>query len=529
MERSKYLSQATEWNSTIIKKPSTFIVVVAGLFVILYLPIFSALVKMWWGSDDYNHGFLVPIVSLYFVWMKRDQLRLAPIRPSYLGGLPVIILSSALLLMGKLGSATLLQELSLPVMIAGLLLLLAGAGWLKLLALPIGYLLFMIKLFGEGDDRFHWPFQLIAANIGVWLLHLMGFPAYQHDQFIELPRVTLEVASACSGVRFLMSIIAIGIPLAILTQSTWPRRICLVLFGVLIAILANGFRVALIGIWTYYHGTNGDVHGPLHILQGVFVSWIGFIALFAGAWCLGRNRGEWGHPRHADDNAMTPSAKQQLTDEEHGVVRFRSWTLAIALLLVTGSVYYGVRPAPVPLQHDLDSLPLTIGSWSGYAVNLEQEPLRVPGADQELLRLYRNPSGRILTLYIAYFNFQEQGRKLVGYQTLERFHQGETVVTLPAGSERSYKLNQAVLRVGQGKRFVLFWYDLNGRMAAGSYEAKLRTLWNALTLGRLNGALVAVSAPVTQKDSLERLSSDGRQFVENLLPILHLYLPGAAR
>ena len=55
--------------------------------------------------------------------------------------------------------------------------------------------------------------------------------------------------------------------------------------GVIIGILANGVRVALICVWAYYYG-GYNIHGPLHILQGLFVSIVGFIFLFILAWFL---------------------------------------------------------------------------------------------------------------------------------------------------------------------------------------------------------------------------------------------------
>jgi exosortase D (VPLPA-CTERM-specific) len=494
-----------------------------ALFAVIYSPVCVALVRMWWNSDDYSHGFLVPIISLYLVWMKRAQLQSTPMTPSYLVGAPLIILAGAMLLAGKLGGVMLLQELSLLVMITGLVLLLAGRAWLKILTFPIAYLLFMIKFFGEGDDRFHWPFQLLAANIGVWMLHLLGFPAYQHAQYIELPRVTLDVAAACSGIRFLMSIMAIGIPLAYFTQRTWSKKIGLIGFAVLIAILANGLRVALIGVWTYYHSAEGDVHGPFHVLQGVLVSWIGFIALFAGAWLLGRHQATKEIPRLSHDNQFSTRAIPLATNRLSGLIR--PWVVAATLLIFTGSGYYLGRTIPVPLQRDLSTLPTTIGSWSGEDVVIEQAPFRVTGADQEMARRYHSASGRTVTLYISYFNSQEQDRELVNYQTSNEFYRGESAVTIPEISQQSYQVNQASLPIGKEQYLVFFWYNLNGRVVTGRYQAKLLTLWDVLAHGRSNGALVAISTPMAQQNNLDQLSTETQSFIRDLNPVLRDYLP----
>lgn len=279
------------------------IVVVVALVAALYTPVMRGLVDMWSASDDFGHGFLVPFIAGYLVWLKRNELKRVGWAPDPWSGLPLVVLAGFMLLIGKLGSVALLQELSLLVMLAGLVLLLMGRASLSLLAFPIAYLVFMINIFGEAFERIHWPFQLLAAEIGVWLLHAFGFAVYLEAQYIYLPRIILEVAEACSGINYLVSLIAIGIPLAHFTQRTWPRRVALVGLAVGIAILANGVRVALIGAWAYGGGL--PIHGPHHVFQGVFVAWVGFGGLFLGAWLLGNSP-----PRHRTRPLVGPSERE---------------------------------------------------------------------------------------------------------------------------------------------------------------------------------------------------------------------------
>lgn len=251
---------------------------------VVYGPVFGYLAHSWRTRDDYSHGALVPFIALYLAWADRGRLARLPIRPCPGWGAPILALAGVLLVLGHLAGIVLLEEVSLLVLLAGLALLLLGTAWTRRLAGPIAYLLFMVPLFAQGSDWVHWPFQLLAADLGILGLQIAGFSAYQEAQFIYLPRVTLEVAEACSGVRFLIAVVAIGIPLAIATQRTWTRRVLLVLIGMAAAILANGIRVALIGVWVSY-GWN-IVHGPLHVLQGLFAAWMGFIVLFVAAGLL---------------------------------------------------------------------------------------------------------------------------------------------------------------------------------------------------------------------------------------------------
>jgi exosortase len=251
-------------------------------FSLLYTPTIVSMVQRWSNADDYNHAFLIPFVSGYFVWLKRHQLAALVPKPRLGWGVPVVVLAGTMLAIGQLGHVVTLQHLSFFIMVIGLILLLLGTQLLRVLLLPVLYLLFMIPILDEVIDRIHWPFQVLAASIGSWTLQMLGYSVLREVQYLHLPRITLEVADLCSGVRYLISVIAVGIPLAYLTLRSWHRRALLIAFGIIIAILANSLRVSLIGIWVY-HGAGTMIHGPLKLMQGLFVAWAGFITLFLGA------------------------------------------------------------------------------------------------------------------------------------------------------------------------------------------------------------------------------------------------------
>jgi exosortase/archaeosortase family protein len=113
-------------------------------------------------------------------------------------------------------------------------------------------------------------------------------PVYHTSQYLTFPNDSLEVANACSGIRYLVSIVAMAIPLVYLTQDTWQKKIILVISSIVIGIIANPIRIAIIGVWVYNGGS--ILHGPKHMLQGYFVSVVGFAFLFITAFTLNRQR-----------------------------------------------------------------------------------------------------------------------------------------------------------------------------------------------------------------------------------------------
>lgn len=496
----------------------------ASLFIllgVLYLPVIGSLIRMWWGSDDYSHGFLVPFISLYMVWTKRSRLKQRPIAPNFWIGAPLVTLAGLALLGGRMGGIVVLEEISLVLMIAGLVSLLMGKERLRIALLPILYLLFMIKIFGEGGDRFHWPFQLLAANIGVWLLQSLGFPAFREAQYIQLPHVTLEVAAACSGVRFLLSIIALGVPLAHFTQRTKFRKIGLTLFAVTIAILANGLRVALIGIWAYYGGS--VVHGPFHIFDGIFVAWIGFAALFIGAWFLSKGPKEVASSARSEDGLSGAAVDQSFPGWGRGTSRRwnGAWRVAFALLLATAGVVYSYQNDPIPIEKGFGKIPMVSGDWRGRALDPRETHFRIEGPYAEMARVYTNSAGDAVDLYVGYFDKQEHGRDLVNYRTFRKFHRGEEEMEIPSGFGGSFRVNRAVLQEGGERREVFFWYDLNGRVVANRYRAKIWSLWDALKRGRTDGAIVVISAPFHPENDFYNGLQERAGLVREVLRSLH--------
>src|SRR5262245_21422741 len=109
------------------------------LFTLLYALTFGSLVELWWTEDDYSYGFLVPIVSLYLAFLRREALQHLSLRPSQQLGLLVMSIAALLLVIGETGAVISLSQTSLLVMIVGLMLSLAGTQFLSVLRLPVGY------------------------------------------------------------------------------------------------------------------------------------------------------------------------------------------------------------------------------------------------------------------------------------------------------------------------------------------------------------------------------------------------------
>jgi EpsI family protein len=490
--------------------------IVFALFVFAYFNAISLLIKTWLSRNDYSHGFLIPFISLYLIYVDRQKLKHLSLKPNLFGGLLLLSTGSLILIMGNVGAVVRLQQYAILLTIPGLVLVLLGTGYLRALALPITYLIFMVPILDVVISRIRFPFQFFSAKIASMFLNLLNIPVFREAQYLRLPNIALEVADVCSGINYLVSITALGVPIAVLTRWSWWRKILLVLFALMIGILVNPLRVALIGIWSYSGGEG--IHGPFHILNGLSVSVVGFVVLLAGVWILGK----------IPYKKVKESTKKQENSRNHtpaATKRFNlAWLTSIFVLLAVGSYVQFYDPKPVSLRTSLNEMPLTIGEWRGQDSRLRKAPFGIEGADVELMRTYGNTSGNGVNLYVGYFESQRQGKELIHYRQRRLYNNTEEIL-IRVRSSNPVHVNMAVLNEGTQDHLVLYWYDINGTIVANRYKAKAITALEGLVFRRTNGAIIVVYSLLNRRDEVQKVLNDQVKFIESMLPVLHDFFP----
>jgi exosortase len=265
-------------------------VVIAGAAIAaalaVYAPILYYMGRHWSASEDYSHGFLIAPLALYFAWERRPQLRRTRLAPDWWGVLP-LALSSATLIIGRLGVELMNMRASFVLALIGLVLLLLGREVFRILAFPLFFLFLMVPLPQSLVNVVAFPLQLVAADWAVQLLYYLRIPALREGNIIHLPNTTLFVAEACSGLRSLMALITLGVVFAYFFRKSWAERVVIVSSAVPIAIVVNALRVALTGILTYRFGQQA-AEGVIHEFQGLSTFGAAFLLLLAEAALLAR-------------------------------------------------------------------------------------------------------------------------------------------------------------------------------------------------------------------------------------------------
>jgi exosortase len=262
------------------------LVLLAGVLVYLYLPLLRGLVHQWRTDPNYSHGFLVPVVSAYLVWERRDALARAVRRPSAWGYL-VLVTGLAMLVAGELAAFGYPGRLSLPVVLAGLVLLLGGPALLRVLAFPLAYLLFMLPLPVPLFTAIAFPLQLLAASVASAVLDLAGVPVFREGNIIHLAYTRLEVVEACSGIRSLISLGALAVVFAYFTQRGWWRQAVVVLSAIPIALATNALRIAVTGVLAHRIGLAAAM-GFYHTFSGWLIFVLALGVLVTEGWWLAR-------------------------------------------------------------------------------------------------------------------------------------------------------------------------------------------------------------------------------------------------
>ncbi len=257
--------------------------VAAGLVLlgltIIYWSVIADLISAWSTDDNYSHGFFIVPLAVFFAWERRRAIAAAPERPS-LVGLLVVAASLLLLIGGILGAELFLARVSIIGAIAGAILFLFGWPMLRVLSFPLAFMLLMVPLPAIIFNKIAFPLQLLASNVGESTISAMDIPILREGNVLILANAKLEVAEACSGIRSLVSLFALGIVFGyFVDRRPWVRTV-IALSAVPVAILANGLRVASAGIAAHNYGSAG-VEGLFHDFSGWVVFVVAFLMMIA--------------------------------------------------------------------------------------------------------------------------------------------------------------------------------------------------------------------------------------------------------
>jgi exosortase D (VPLPA-CTERM-specific) len=372
--------------------------------------------------------------------------------------------------------------------------------------------------------------QWVSSALGVWFVSLMGVAVYLEGNVIDLGIYKLQVAEACSGLRYLFPILSFSYLFAILYRGPLWHKLVLLISAAPLTVLMNSVRIGVIGVLVDRYGIE-QAEGFLHFFEGWVIFIICVLILFAMAIALQR---------------LTPNPKPlseaiDLDFEGFGAILARVFAIRAtpalalaAILTAAASLAWNTLPAPPATAVARDPLllfPRQIDDWQSFTVVLEPNVEKVLAADDYLNAFYQRPGGDFVSLFVAYYDKQTEGQGIHSPEVClptggwEVFTFTETPVDMTEAGYGRFTAVRAVIQKGLEKQLVYYWFEGRGKRLSNDVRAKLSVLTDSLTLGRTDGALVRYVTPIgaaeTEAAAEERLLG----FMAESLPTLPRFVP----
>ena len=254
--------------------------VIVALLALFYWFIVRWLVQSWISNPYYSHGFLIPVVSAFFVWTKRDALKKR--EPSIIGAF-VLTAGALLHILGFVWSMRILSAFSLLIVLCGLSLSFFGTRATRAMLFPLCFLVFMIPL--PFIQELGFSLQKVSVHSSAWLLDAMGLTVSTVGPEIHLGDASFTVGLACSGINSLISLLALAAVYAYILIGPVYKRAILFVLAFPIAILANILRVVSIILVAHYRGVDAAT-GLYHDISSPLFFIVGFLCLILLGWIL---------------------------------------------------------------------------------------------------------------------------------------------------------------------------------------------------------------------------------------------------
>ena len=266
-------------NAGISKSKLTITVIAAAILCLVYWPALRWMVNSWISSDYYSHGFLVPFVSAFFIWTKREQLKNR--EPSFTG-IFWFVLAIALYISGLLWQIRFLGVLSIISLIVGLVYYIWGIRIARALAFPLVFLLFLVPF--RFIEDLAYSLQGISVHWAAWIAKIIGLPIITSGAEIHMGSTTFTVGIVCSGINTLVALMALSAVYAYILKGAPARRWGLFIIAFPIAIGANILRIASIIVVAYFVDVN-TATGWYHDISSPLFFFLAFgVIILAGHW-----------------------------------------------------------------------------------------------------------------------------------------------------------------------------------------------------------------------------------------------------
>jgi EpsI family protein len=321
----------------------------------------------------------------------------------------------------------------------------------------------------------------------------------------------------------MVSLVAVAVPFAYFTNKKPLGKAILIFSSFLISILANGARIALIGLWTYSID-GSQVHGPSDFFLVSFNFLIGVLLLF-----IISNLIDKFSDRFSKINTVKNLPHRETNSKPSTKNLFHFYGAGAICLSIFWSSYiitYSYPILPKEPSISLNNLPYTIGNWIGKDYDNFINPLNVVTAPYEISRRYTDLNGNAVDLYIAYFKIQDDNDEIFHplYNSIVSLASHTNKISLDFSNDDSIETNEFIYEKPNNNRFGWSWYYLNDSIVAGQYHAKMLSIKNIFFNRNNNGAIIIVMSDLGASQNTGNSDEILRSFSLDFIPLIKKYL-----
>jgi len=476
----------------------------------IFWPTFLSMEEVWARSETFAHGYLIVPISIWLLWRKRDDLARIRPRPD-LRGLLLLAAAGASWLLADAGSVNVVAQYAFVAMLIASVWTLLGEGFVRAAFFPLMFLFFAVPV---GEFLIH-PLMDVTANFTVAMLQATGIPVYREGTFFSIPSGNWSVVEGCSGLRYLIASVTLGVLYAYLTYRSWKRRLLFSIAAMIMPVFANSVRAYMIVMIGHLVGLKYAT-GVDHLIYGwVFFGIVMLFLFWAGSFWREDDQPE----SSGSQRSAAPSAAAKGRSERPIL------PIAVVALLVTGlwpAYAHWIESRPLP-----DMPALQVEAAAGWQPG-ETFTTWVPhwiGADRQLRRSYTQ-AGHDVLLELDYYVTQRQGAELINSQNYMIKQKdpawsnvGETLVTVQIGG-KTRQVRQAKMRGSNGQRLLVWqWNLIDRRPVVNDYLAKLIMALDRVRLVRDDGLSVLIATPYQNTD-LEAATATLSRFATDMEPTI---------
>lgn len=485
-----------------------------------------------WSTAEYSHGPLIPLISLYLFLreLRRSPEPAEQVHDRWQG----LILIGAALSVAFLGNLMQVADIvtyAFILWVGGVVLTIFGWQRGRTHWAPVLHLIFMLPL----PQILYWKLtiflQTVSSEIGVWIVSMAGIPVFLEGNIIDLGVYKLQVAEACSGLRYLFPILSFSYLFSILYRGPIWHKAVLLLSAAPLTVIMNSFRIGVIGVLVNSYGIE-QAEGFLHFFEGwvIFLLCVGILFLMA-----------------VTLQRMSPDPKSladtiDMDFDGFGPISTRVFQIKWSWALITGialtaafSAIWTYAPRAERFTTDRETFllfPRNIEGWSGYTSELDPDIRVVLGADDYVNATYSEPSeAEYVSLFVAYYEDQTSGEGIHSPEIClpvggwEIFSLEPYNIDLPTTLYGQFQVNRAVIQKGTSMQLVYYWFEQRGKRLTNDVKAKLSVLVDSISTGRADGALVRFVTPIGPQETPEEADARLQRFMTLSLKKLPRFVP----